>query len=62
MDNYELWKKHDERQTESIERLPMCSECKEKIQDEVCFEIDGELICESCMMENHRRYTDEFTG
>lgn len=47
-----------ERQAE-IERLPICSECDERIQDEYCFEINGEYICEHCMEENHRKAVED---
>lgn len=47
-----------ERQAE-IEKLPICSECDEHIQDEYLFEINGEYICEHCMEENHKKSTDD---
>ena len=50
-DNYSLWAKHDAEQEAKLVRLPKCSCCREVIQDEYLYEIDGELICESCMEE-----------
>lgn len=38
-------------------RLPVCCECKERIQTEWLYEIDGEFICETCMDE-HKKSTD----
>lgn len=60
MDNYDLWKEHDEAQEEALARLPKCHECNEHIQDETCYEIDGKLFCESCLKENHMRYTEQY--
>ena len=38
-----------------LERLPMCSECREHIQDETGFYIDERWICESCMDMLYRK-------
>lgn len=43
-----------------LERLPLCSECSEPIQDEYCFEFNDELICYDCMEMNHRKKTEYF--
>ena len=59
MNNYDLWEKHDEAQEKALARLPKCYECNEPIQDEMCYQIDGNLICESCLKENHMCYTDD---
>lgn len=61
MDCIDLWKAHDRAQARKLERLPICSECEEPIQDEVCFEFDGELICPRCLKDNHKRHTDDYT-
>ena len=34
-------------------------ECGEKIQDDHCFEINGEYVCERCLIDNHRKYTED---
>ena len=38
-----------------LERLPVCSECGYRIQDEYAYYMNGEWICECCMDENYRR-------
>ena len=30
-------------------RLPICSECGERIHDDYLFDINGELYCQDCM-------------
>lgn len=50
----------DSEQETKLERLPECSECGNKIQDEMCFEFNGELICEECLNDNHRKCTDDY--
>lgn len=36
-----------------LEELPICSECGEHIQDDMCYEINGEYLCENCV-DMHR--------
>lgn len=60
-DNYDLWEQHDREQQEALELLPLCSICDEHIQDEHCYQINGELICEACM-DDYRVYTMDVMG
>lgn len=57
-DNYDFWRKHDAEQEKRLSKLPKCSECGEPIQEESCYFINGEYICESCM-DNYKVYVDE---
>jgi len=41
-------------QQAELNKLPRCSHCDEPIQDDFCFEINDELICESCLNDNYR--------
>lgn len=54
------FRRHNAEQQKMLDRLPRCSECDEPIQDEFCYEINGELICDKCMYENHRKYVIDF--
>jgi formylmethanofuran dehydrogenase subunit E len=62
-DAYDMWVDHEAQQQreleEYIERLPICSECGERMVCDWCYEINGELICEDCM-DNHRKSVDDF--
>lgn len=42
------------------DKLPRCSICNEPIEDEYCFEIRGDLICEGCLEAHYRRDTSDF--
>lgn len=55
--DFDRW---DREQATAIALLPRCCECDEAIQDEHCYEINGELICEQCLNENHRKFTTDF--
>ena len=47
---------------DSIEMmLPLCSECEKPIEDEFCFVINGEAICEECM-EQYKQPTAYLMG
>lgn len=50
----------DAEQTKELERLPRCSECDQPIQGEECWEFNGELICEECLNDNHRKSVEDF--
>ncbi len=55
--DYGRWS--DDRERE-LERLPVCTECEHPITDEHCVEFNGELICEECLDNNHRKNTEDF--
>lgn len=59
-DNYDQFTRHDAQQQAQLDRLPVCSECGEPIQDDFCFEVNDELICDECMHNNHRKCVDDF--
>lgn len=54
--------RHDAEMEEAAELLPVCSECGEHIQSDYLYEINDELICESCMKDNYRKQTTDFMG
>ena len=59
-DYHDLHRAHERECERELERLPICCECDQPIQDEVCFEFDGELICLECLKENHKKHTDDY--
>ena len=50
----------DDEQAKQLDKLPRCAECGEPIQDEECFEIEGEVICPQCLKDNHRKWTSDY--
>ena len=42
-----------------LESRPICSVCGEHIQEDECYKVDGELICEDCMSDM-RVYTEDY--
>lgn len=52
IDNYDLYRMHEARQEAWLRKQPICPRCKEHIQDEYGYEIDGEgLLCGDCAQE-----------
>lgn len=54
--------RHDAEQQRQSDRLPICAECDEPIQSETCYEIDGELICQECLENNHMHWVEDYVG
>lgn len=53
--------RHDAEQQAELDRLPECAECGKPIQSEKCYErIDGELICEECLENNHMHWVEDY--
>lgn len=49
----------DAEQTRQLERLPVCADCDEHIQDESAYYINGEWICKNCMSAYEREVLPE---
>ena len=49
----------DAHQAEQLERLPVCADCEEPIQDERAYYINGEWICMNCMSAYEREVEPE---
>ena len=50
----------DADQQKHLHSLPLCDKCCEPIQDDICYEIDGEILCEDCMKDRYERWTEDF--
>jgi formylmethanofuran dehydrogenase subunit E len=58
-DNYDQFKRHEAKRQAELDKLPKCSECGEPIQSETCYEIDGGLVCEDCLENNHKKFVED---
>lgn len=54
--------RYDAAQQRRLDARPVCSECEEPIQDNSCFEFNGELICPECLVTYHKKRTEDFCG
>lgn len=51
--------RHDAERSKWLKSLPVCADCDNPIQDEYCYEFNGEYICESCLKDLHRKEVEE---
>lgn len=53
---------HDMEQEQRLESFPRCEEkkCGKRIQDEHYYEIENEILCEECMINRYRKWTEDF--
>lgn len=59
-DNYSQWEEHEGQAEARLARRPVCYECGEHIQDDECWEMNGELICTDCLETNHKKHTEDY--
>ncbi len=58
-DHYDQYRRYEARQEAEIAKLPVCYECGEPILDDYSYEYNDELICEKCLIQNHRKWTED---
>lgn len=46
---------YDREQAKQMRELPVCADCDEPIQDDICFEFNGEYICPYCLIAFHQK-------
>lgn len=51
---------HEARQERELARYPKCDCCEEHITDDHFYDIDGFIVCESCLKDNYRRNTSNY--
>lgn len=59
-DNYDMFRQREAEEERWLKGRPQCENCREPIQDEVLFDIDGKLYCEECMNDLFRRNTEDY--
>lgn len=42
-----------------LAQRPVCADCDEPIQDDHCFEFNGEYICPTCLEDLHRKDVED---
>lgn len=57
-DNYDLWEAYDRKQAQQLEKLPVCADCREPIQQEDAVFYHGDWLCDDCI-DSYRRSTEE---
>lgn len=52
--------RYDADRERELLKYPVCCDCGEHIQDEYCYLINDEFLCEECLKNDFRRNTDDF--
>ena len=62
IDNYDIWEAHDIEMERKRAMLPVCDnrKCRRQIDDEYFYEIEGDYLCEKCMILRYRRSVEDF--
>jgi hypothetical protein len=47
-------------QEQEFDALPFCDECHQRITDDILYEFNDELICGACVVQNHRKHTEDY--
>ena len=63
-DNYDQWVAHERKIERLLEGLPVCEghKCGKRIQDDMYFDIDGEILCEDCIIRKYGRRTEDYNA
>lgn len=51
-DNYSQWEERERQHEAWLRTRPVCCSCGDPIQEDFCYEINGECFCEMCL-DNH---------
>ena len=59
-DYNDLYSAYEDKQERMLAKFPKCAYCGEPITDEYCFNIAGDIICESCLNEHFRKPIENY--
>ena len=51
---------HDREQAKQEKQLPKCDYCNQTIHDEHLFDINGDVMCEKCLIREFRKDVDDY--
>lgn len=58
-DNYSQWRERERQEEAWLRKRPVCSYCEEPIQEDFCYEINGDIICSVCLDREFRKDTED---
>ena len=59
-DYNDLHSAYEYEQERKLAKYPKCDYCGEPITDDYCYDIAGDIICENCLNEHHRKPIEEY--
>ena len=54
------FERYDAEQEEEREKLPICYECKEEIDDDYVWDIEGTLYCDKCIEKLYKKPIEDY--
>ena len=60
IDNYDIWRAHDDKLEKQLAERPVCADCGNHVQDEHFYLINDEVICPRCLEDGYRRYVEDY--
>ena len=51
--------RYDREQQKRPKELPVCCYCNDPIEDDFCYEINGDYYCEDCLDMHFRKAVDD---
>lgn len=54
--------RHDREQERAASKLPKCVYCRQRIDEDTYYDIDGDCVCYECLNKHYKKWTDEYTG
>jgi uncharacterized CHY-type Zn-finger protein len=52
--------RHDREQEAELKKLPVCEMCRQPIQSDDLYDIEGDLYCEECGDSLFKRHTENY--
>lgn len=56
------FERYDAEQQAQLDKLPVCTYCDEPVQDDFYYEINGEVICETCLDRFFRKSVEDYVS
>ena len=53
------WDNYCAEQEKQMAKLPVCDGCGNPINDDFCYDIYCEILCEECLNNRYRKHTDD---
>ena len=57
--DFDRW---DAEQQRKMDKLPVCADCGEPVQDDYYYLINDEVICPNCLDAGYRKAVEDYVG
>lgn len=52
--------RHDEECEKALQKLPVCDECGEPINEDEYYDVYGEILCWTCLKAKFQKWTEDY--